>query len=1432
MDTESSEPPLASLQMIGFDLLGSNDIIQSSTFDTHEIIHGSKNLNDARLGLPNAEGKCWTCHLANDNEYQCPGHFGHFSLGIPIFDPQHIHVLARLLNSICPNCGKTRPKQKGTKEQKVDTLIGSHQCLDEDCKYCKINASDGMYPQLKFKVVMGKVGEVESETIEMHVVINENGTLRFPADFWSFIDRSVDPYDRPPRLSRPLLPAEAIRILERVPGDLLDKSGVATRPSCLINRRIPVPPNCLRYTDGFKQGYGLRRLEINHKTRALSSVLSRNKASKKSYDDLFSAHKYAMELQARVASYYKSFKVFSSKKDDNLQRSKHKKKRNSKQQAQRSGQTWFRMNILGKRSHFSSSAVLCGAPNITLQQLAIPRYVAQNLKLSERVTAYNLSKIEEYAYTCSNRCFVTRDKEKRCLFPDQGFLDLKKGDIIERPLMDGDLVFSNRLPTLHKNSFLGFQAKIEDRHTFGINPILCGPISGDFDGDILQVYAPQSVLAKAEISELLDLSHQLISTQGGQALLKLSQDGILSSHLILENHFWLLKHEIQMLNMYCDSPAPRPTIIKAPGIKAPLWTGIQVLNMTFPPGVEYTYLGSVVVHDSEIMQCPAGNKWLTDCHMGIVPSLCYQKGTETALQFLTCLQNVLHEWLFQTGFSVGLKDMYLTDEIRTYKKLLEEVHIAVDDGRLSSQRVLTLERQIRLVLSGKEELIPRTFINPCHSDILDYGYQENFLSLAEEISARRSANCEFQRVLGEIPTVVERHSCPSNSMMAMIRAGSKGSLSNLIQQCACLGLQSLNGEGLFFSDFHDGLAIIHSCFLDGLTSKEFLSHLVSSRKPGKGYGAEGPGELFRKCMYGLREVYLAYDGSVRTRTDNHVIQFNYEVLENIEEADWKSKDSQSLGLGSEPVGVLAVTSLIEPAYSYAFRQSAPTRSNPIELLKETLLRCSGTSLKGIDHKSILAISSNTIKRKTDPARVALQIQRHLHCFTLGMLPVKTMIEYDFQKTDLGTAMLWIIHMHVPQIAMKGSNVVSDVLSMFSQAQVKHSGENFFLSDCLHCDKNEACIRLMFDLNNSPEEGECSFDNKFLGGLNLIKHTVLPLLQERIIRGSRMIKATAIHWKDFVQWSSLFDRSGQKNCQENQVRGEIFVEVNTSSVSQRGKSWELVENACSEIAHYIDWRRSRPYSIAEVFSVLGIEAARTVIYERLQQCTYKLGMKIWDQHLLLICDFMTHSGKVLPFTASGMKEWHKIMNISAPFTEGTFQGWSSTALGKSFIDLPTEIHQHLPSMNVAPYQETPTNLQLPQQGDLPQKNFDMDGILHKHFPVELDKLYSECPPGFEYDGSKTYEKDDTVKNSQLPFTVRRILHHRYKDGEKLSEEDMHFLIENVLIYHPKREEKIGCGIAAIKIGHNVKYPESRCFILCRKDGTTEDFSYNKCLQNIG
>uniref|UniRef100_A0A0E0LTM2 DCL protein n=1 Tax=Oryza punctata TaxID=4537 RepID=A0A0E0LTM2_ORYPU len=79
-------------------------------------------------------------------------------------------------------------------------------------------------------------------------------------------------------------------------------------------------------------------------------------------------------------------------------------------------------------------------------------------------------------------------------------------------------------------------------------------------------------------------------------------------------------------------------------------------------------------------------------------------------------------------------------------------------------------------------------------------------------------------------------------------------------------------------------------------------------------------------------------------------------------------------------------------------------------------------------------------------------------------------------------------------------------------------------------------------------------------------------------------------------------------------------------------------------------------------------------------------------------------------------------------------------------------------------------------------------------------------------------------------IKDILHSdRYGDGECLSPKDENIIVEKLLAYHPRVDDKIGCGLDAIMVDRHPQFRKSRCLFVVRTDGVWIDFSYQKCLR---
>lgn len=69
----------------------------------------SEGIHDPRMGTGDRDQICATCH---SNYSDCPGHFGHIQLAMPVFHPGYVNNIIKVLRCICYECGALRLRDK------------------------------------------------------------------------------------------------------------------------------------------------------------------------------------------------------------------------------------------------------------------------------------------------------------------------------------------------------------------------------------------------------------------------------------------------------------------------------------------------------------------------------------------------------------------------------------------------------------------------------------------------------------------------------------------------------------------------------------------------------------------------------------------------------------------------------------------------------------------------------------------------------------------------------------------------------------------------------------------------------------------------------------------------------------------------------------------------------------------------------------------------------------------------------------------------------------------------------------------------------------------------------------------------------------------------------------------------------------------------
>ena len=119
-----SEAPLKTVQEIQFGLFSPEETKNMSvchieypeTMDEQRQKPRERGLNDPKLGSIDRAFKCATC---GENMTECPGHFGHIELAVPVFHPGTFCVTRGRLQNHLLICTQSRLRHQSQEDPRI-----------------------------------------------------------------------------------------------------------------------------------------------------------------------------------------------------------------------------------------------------------------------------------------------------------------------------------------------------------------------------------------------------------------------------------------------------------------------------------------------------------------------------------------------------------------------------------------------------------------------------------------------------------------------------------------------------------------------------------------------------------------------------------------------------------------------------------------------------------------------------------------------------------------------------------------------------------------------------------------------------------------------------------------------------------------------------------------------------------------------------------------------------------------------------------------------------------------------------------------------------------------------------------------------------------------------------------------------------------------
>ncbi|XP_056864767.1 DNA-directed RNA polymerase IV subunit 1 isoform X2 [Raphanus sativus] len=1377
-ECEELEVPMGTLKSIRFSISSNKDRKNMAVMD----VEAANQVTDSRLGLPNPDSVCRSC--GSKDRKVCEGHFGVINLKYPVINPYFLKEIAALLNKICPGCKYMRKKQSQSSEDRP-----------ERCRYCTSNTG---YPLMKFRVTTkevfrrsGIVCEVSEDNL---FKLSKRGLSSLPPDYWEFLPKDSNIDESCLKPSRRILTHAQVYALLCGIDERLIRKDIPMFDSLPLSS-FPVTPNGHRVSEMVNQFTGAR-LVFDERTRI--------------YKKLAGFEGNGLELSSRVIECMQYSRLFSENMSPSQESANPYQKKSDTPKL--CGLRFMKDVLLGKRSDHTFRTVVVGDPSLKLNEIGIPRRISERLQVSENLNDWNR---ERLVTSCFHKLLERGETHVRRggnLVAIRVIDDLQTGDSILRTLKDGDTVLMNRPPSIHQHSLIAMSV---------------------------------------ELDELVALDKQLVNRQNGRNLLSLGQDSLTAAYLVnVETNCFLNRAQMQQLQMYCPFELPPPAIIKAsPTSREPQWTGMQLFGMLFPPGFDYTYpLNDVVVSNGELLSSSDGSAWLRDGEGNFIQGL-LKDHKEKVLDIMYSVQELFSQ--LNRGLSVSLADLYLASDPQARRNLTEEIRYGLQEAEQVCNKQQLMVESYRDFLAGiveeEEDLV---------ADLDRFCYDRQ-----RSATLSKLAVSAFKDAYRDVQALAYRYGDQSNSFLIMSKAGSKGNMGKLAQHSMCVGLQNSSVALSFgfprkltcasWNDPNSPLrgakrqdetaahesfvpfGVIENSFLTGLNPLESFVHSVTSRDSSFSGNADIPGALNRKLMFFMRDIYAAYDGTVRNSFGNHLVQFRYETADE--------------DITGEAVGSLSACALTEAAYSALDQPISLLETSPLLNLKN-VLECG--SKKGLKEQTMSLYLSETLSKKKHGFEYgALDIKNHLEKLCFSEIVSTSMIIFSPRSNTKMPMSSWVCHFHISKKVLKQKqldleSVVSSLNKQYAnrKKELKLDVIDLEIQSTNHCswdDKSMDGDRLCITVTVVEASTQDSLE------LEAIRLVLIPFLLDSPVKGYRDIKKVEILWVD------------RPKAPKKHMEGELLLKVTMHGVRGKKNIWSALLETCLPIMDMIDWTRSHPDNIRQCCSVYGIDAGRSIFLADLESAVSDTGKAMLREHLLLVADCLSVTGEFVALNPKGWSKQRQAEPTPAPFTQACFSSPSQCFLKAAKEGVTDELQGSIealawgkvPSFGtgdqfeiiISPknhgFSSTPVDVYdfLSKTATLPKRKavratsslLKSDKFTVQSFP-SLDTALSKAVKTLDGKGltrsqlRMIFTWDDIEKLSR---SLKRILYN-YEIDAPLNERDGRLLMM-ALLFHPNRDEKIGPGFQGIKVA-NSKHGNARCFEVVRTDGTTEDFSYHKCV----
>lgn len=830
-------------------------IITPDTYDA-DGTPVTSGLMDGLLGTIDPGQRCKTCGARVGS---CPGHFGHIELSRPVIHVGFNKLIYKVLRATCRAChrvlldlGEIKEATAKMDEYEEQWGVPDYDLVEElmkrsakknACPYCE-------EPQNKIRL--------EKPTTYFEEVETEAGQKQTnklsPLDIHSWFKE---------------ITKEDCRFLGINPE--------FARPEWMILWVLPVPPVCVRPSITLENGIRSED-DLTHKLVDIIRINQRLLENREAGAPQLIVEDLWELLQYHVSTYFDN-------EISGIPPARHRSGRALRTITQRlkGKEGRFRANLSGKRVDFSARTVISPDPLLSINEVGVPRDIAEILTVPERVTEWNIEEMKELVMKGPRNFpgvnYIIRPDGRRVDLRYarnlQAVADsLQPEFIIERHLRDGDVVLFNRQPSLHRMSIMAHEVKVVPYKTFRLTLPVCRPYNADFDGDEMNLHVPQSEEAQAEARILMRVQEQISTPRYGGPIIGAIQDFITSGYYLTRNTAFYIKSEAaQLITAAGLENLPKPDKKDSKG--QPLWSGKTLFSALLPDDFNFTMFnnlcekhetckktkcsveGYILIRDGVLVSGIIDKKAFgAEVPDSVLHRILKEYGADATRNFLDNVTRMLTINITLRGFSMGASD----------------IDIPVDaDNKIEG--ILTLAKKNVLKVIKKYEA----------------GTLERQAGRTEDETLEAQIMEILSKARTDCSDVSAEYLEDDNEALIMARTGARGNMLNLGQMSACVGQQAVRGQRIqrgykdrvlpFFKPGDlsaEAHGFVDSSFRSGLNPIEFFMHAAGGREGlvDTAVRTSQSGYMQRRLVNALQDISSCYDRTVRNAT-GEIVQFLY-----------------------------------------------------------------------------------------------------------------------------------------------------------------------------------------------------------------------------------------------------------------------------------------------------------------------------------------------------------------------------------------------------------------------------------------------------------------------------------------------------------------------------------------------------------------------------